>query len=460
MFTWHVFQIHCTGGLIGMKPDGNAIFKSRRKNIRTLQKKTEITKEKNENGNQGHLVGKIILANFLEYRIEKFERFIRGVEDHSLYKRLSREGIIMRKPLPDAKILREKVLVLPQARIIAKIKKEGGNYSIHYTKQAFSIEYIIDNEKLQGSIDKEKIKEEKEKCSSLLNKLRRINTRNIMIHEILEGIVEYQRDYFESNNDNGLDVKLKSLQMKELAKIISGKKKSNTRDFVIDASRISRVIKGTSIITPREKVLFLRDFFSTKRDKVRRIIKVLLKREMVEIYNNQRKLPYTDEELRYILNYEYGVSITRREVSYCRKDLGILPSSERNGYVYRSLLANFSMIYPFTIPAVKKNVPDSAGVYELSLDENSIKYPNNCSQIFYIGSGKNLKKRLLSHLSLNGKNGGIKRFVKNRRCLFRYLQVSKGWSLEEKNLYNLFVTIYGDSPVCNHISPKGERSVI
>ncbi|MBA7555166.1 hypothetical protein ES705_47819 [subsurface metagenome] len=103
---------------------------------------------------------------------------------------------------------------------------------------------------------------------------------------------------------------------------------------------------------------------------------------------------------------------------------------------------------------MKKNVPVQPGVYELRLDGKPIDYPSGYCHAFYIGSAKNLRKRLLDHLGSNGKNGGIKEYIKKEKCVFRYVQVTKGWVREEKNLYKIFIKVFGDSPVCNHVSPK------
>jgi len=165
-----------------------------------------------ENGKRKlELIGKIILADFLEYRLDKFINFVQAVEALPLYKKLTREGIIIRKPLLDAKIVREEkesVSVPSEAGVIAKIKK-GSGFHIHYTNEEFSIEHIVDEEKQQGIIN---------------------------------------------------DVK----------------------------------------VTEKE-----------------------------DIRNGRVKKPYTDGELRCKLNLEeYDLSITKRAVAYCRKDMGILPSSK------------------------------------------------------------------------------------------------------------------------------------
>jgi RNA polymerase sigma-54 factor len=414
-----------------------------------------------ENGKRSELIGKIILADFLEYRLGKFINFVQAVEAPPLYKKLTREGIIIRKSISDAKILKEEnEIVSSEVGVIAEVKK-WSNFSIYYTNEEFSIEYIVDEEKLRGIIKDVTVTEkEKKNICGLLHKLRRVNTRNLIMHEILKEIVEYQRDYFESKSEteNERELKLKPFQMTKLARTVSNSdcnESNHSHSFVIDTSRISRVTQGLSIITPQGNEVSLKLFFPTRRDIVKRRIKAILSREREDIRNGRVKKPYTDEELRCKLKAEYDLSITKREVAYCRKDMGILPSSERvNSYGYPPLLANFSKIYPFTSASVKNNVPTHPGVYELRVDDDRVEYPEGYCQTFYIGSAKNLRKRLLDHLSQSSKNDGIKRFVTEKSCVFRYVQVPKGWVREEKSFYNLFISTFGDSPVCNHVSPK------
>ncbi|MBL7117315.1 MAG: hypothetical protein ISS94_00815 [Candidatus Syntrophoarchaeum sp.] len=175
-----------------------------------------------ENGKRNKLIGKIILADFLEYRLEKFINFV-----------------------------------------------------IYYTNESFSIEYIVDNEKLRRIINDVKLTEEERKnISRILHKLRRINTRNQITHEILKGIVEYQSDYFESDNDLNLKL-LSRLELARTMAISNCEENSHSRSsFVIDASRISRATQGLSIITPQGKEVSLKSLFPTKRDIAKRRIKV------------------------------------------------------------------------------------------------------------------------------------------------------------------------------------------
>ena len=383
--------------------------------------------------------------------MEKFITFVSDIERSLLYKKLVQRGVIMPKSL--AGVLWQKdTATLAKAGVIARV--EGTvNFSLYYTAREFSIEYqISSDEKLTSSLNNSKLAEEERKnINCLLNKVRRINTRNLIVHRILEKIVEHQRGYFASNNE----FNLKPLSQAGLARLISDSKNgSHSLDFTIDTSRISRALRDLSIITPSEKEIPLRFLFVSRKDMVKRGIKAILNREKKDIGSGRIAKPRTDEELRHKIKEEYGLSVTRREVAYCRKELGILAYLERNGYVYHTLAANFSQVYPFTAPSVEDNAPASPGVYELCVDGGGIEYPTGCCQTFYIGRAENLRRRLLSHLNSSGKNGGIRKAIKEKPCVFRYVRIPQGWDQEEKKFYNLFILTYGDSPQCNHMSPK------
>jgi len=404
--------------------------------------------------NRSELVGKIILSNFLEWSVEKFIGFVTDVERSSLYNRLVNAGVIMPRCFVDADILyQDNDRALAKSGVIARVVGSGDSYSIHYTAREFSVEYQINKEKLAKYRDNAKLAEEEMiNVSRLLHKLRRIGTRNLIVHKIVKAIVEHQKHYFTSNNE----IHPKPLTGAELARLISGD--NLCLDFTIDTSRISRATRGLSLIAPWGDEVPLRSLFASTRDVVKKCIKVIVSQETKDVGSGRAVRPYTDEELRHRISKEYGLSVTRREVSYCRKELGILSYLERNGYVYHTLAANFSQLYSFTTSSVVSNTPAGPGVYELCLESGGIDYPAGCCQTFYIGSAKNLRRRLLSHLSTSSKNGGIKRFVRQKSCVFRFLRVPQRWAQEEKRFYDLFISTYGDSPLCNHMRPKATKS--
>jgi len=75
--------------------------------------------------------------------------------------------------------------------------------------------------------------------------------------------------------------------------------------------------------------------------------------------------------------------------------------------------------------------------------------------VFYIGSAKDIRKRLKGHLGQN-RNHGIKELLKNQSCFFRYVLFQKDWRKEEKKLYELFIGTYRTGPRCNRVKPGGK----
>ncbi len=264
---------------------------------------------------QSKLIGNIILARFLEYSVERFIAYVSSIESSTLYKKLVEGGVIIPK---SAKGQRD-TAALAKAGVIAKAEGTGNIY-LNYTAREFSIEYQINDEKLMSHLTDSKLtRDERENITCLLYKLRRINTRNQIVQRILETIVEQQRDYFTSDNE----FDLRPLSQARLARLISGFDNGNRLGFTIDPSRVSRALRKLSIITLGEKEVPLSFFFVSKKDMVKKSIKAIVNQEKGDIGSGRMIKAQTDEELRRVIKEKYGLSATRREVAYCRKELGI-----------------------------------------------------------------------------------------------------------------------------------------
>jgi len=105
------------------------------------------------------------------------------------------------------------------------------------------------------------------------------------------------------------------------------------------------------------------------------------------------------------------------------------------------------------LSSIDKNAEENSGVYELSLANKEIKYENDRTGTFYIGSAKNLRKRLKEHLRAKNRNGKIRKILKSNKCLFKYVVFRKDWKKEEKRLYKLFLSTFHSPPRCNKVSP-------
>ena len=361
-------------------------------------------------------VGRVIFANFLELLLEKYRDIIAEAERLLYCEEASNNTVTVRR-LSKAKVSSKKTN--RSSKVIAEIVKSSKGFSIKYVYDGFNKTYIS-----HGTPH-----------SKLFYKLRRISSRNELTHRIIKGIVEHQKIYLETGN---------TIDLVPL----------NQADLRIDNSWTSRLVNKISVITPSGEEKLLKSFFQTQKDINKRFIKQLFDRENEDIEAGRLKNPLTDNQLRGKIEKEYGLSLSRWAVGHCRKDMGIPPAKRRlSGYKYPPLSANFSMLYPLDLEEVLKGAPSSPGIYEFRLKGKEIEYPNSKTQVIYIGSTRNIRKRLREHLGKNGKNGDIRNFLKRFDCSFRYILFKKNWQEEEKRLYRLFMDTYGSAPKCNRVRP-------
>lgn len=378
------------------------------------------------------LVGRIIFCNILKYSLNRYRKMIEEVEASLLVSKVSvrvKRLSQMESDCPGKK---------DSFKVIGQIIKNGRGLAIRYTYDGFNKIYMGCSCFRRGQAVE---------VAQLLYKLRRINSRNELTYQVLKGIIQKQGKYLRTGNS--LD--LVPLTQVELAKAISNKSRK------IHHSWISRLIGGLTVLTPSGEEKVLKFFFPSKKQVTKFFVKDILDREREDIISGRIKKPYTEKQIRDML----PSSLSRWSVTQCRKEMGIPPARRRlSGYRYPPLRANFSMLYPLTVEAVQSNAPASPGIYEFRLRDKEIKYPNGRTPIIYIGSTRNIKKRLRDHIGKNSKNGRIRKFLKNNECLFRYIELASPhfqkdmkWREDEKRLYKLFVTTYGSAPKCNKVKP-------
>jgi len=358
------------------------------------------------------VIGRIILARFLSLPPKRYENEINRMKTSNLYRILSSENIIIFKEFPQAHICSS--LKGLNKNVLGKIDQRGKDFFIQYRSSGFAGEFQIDRDKLWNLIRKMNFtKSHREEIEIIEKKLRLISTRNRITHMIILGIIEHQTAFLRSYDP--LDVTpLNQVQISNWIK--------DQGYRWIDNSMVSRVTNNALIvILPNEKPMLVKDFFQSSRDIYKRHIKEILFKEEMELKLKRLNRPYSDEEIRIKLKEIYGIHILRRTVSYCRNQMGIPPFHKRAYYnKYPPKWAHFSPHFPMTLASVKENVPEVPGVYELSLVNDTIKYPIRPTSIFYIGSSKNIRKRLRTHLGRWSKNEALKNFIYGERC---FLQV-------------------------------------
>ncbi|MFA4905219.1 MAG: RNA polymerase factor sigma-54 [Candidatus Margulisiibacteriota bacterium] len=151
------------------------------------------------------------------------------------------------------------------------------------------------------------LKEKMERVKDLMETMAR---RQGTIDEILKIITETQQDFVKKGPAH-----LKPLMQKDLAEMIG-----------VHPSTISRALAEKYVQTPRglfpAKFLCPREVSGSTPERIRSIM-------LETITDEDKRHPVSDEELKELLA-KSGVAIERRTVAAYRKQLGILPASERH----------------------------------------------------------------------------------------------------------------------------------
>ena len=157
----------------------------------------------------------------------------------------------------------------------------------------------------------------KDKVQSATWLIKSIQQRQKTIYKVVESIVKFQREFF----DSGIDF-LKPLVLHDIA-----------NDIEMHESTISRVVNNKYVHSP-QGIFEMKYFFgsSIKRTSEGNIASKSVKEEIRQIVSGEApKKPYSDCEIVEILQAK-GINIARRTVAKYRDMMGILPSSKRKKY--------------------------------------------------------------------------------------------------------------------------------
>lgn len=175
------------------------------------------------------------------------------------------------------------------------VKEENGNLACYLNEEVIPKISIRSDENL-----------DKTTYTQINNLIDAIERRYATLLKIAEFLVEEQKNFFELEGR-----KLKTLKIVDIAKKLK-----------LNSSTVSRAIKEKYLLTPFGTIAFKKLICINSE--------VLYEKECIESYieNENRGNPYSDQELRDMLNKD-GFSIARRTVSKYRKELGYKSSSQR-----------------------------------------------------------------------------------------------------------------------------------
>lgn len=182
---------------------------------------------------------------------------------------------------------------------VASVERSGESYVISYfTPSLARGRYLINYERFE-QLNKNGAfcKGEERETRQLFRNLELINSRKDTLNQILQGIVDKQKLYFQAGDSRSL----LPFTQNELSKKIG-----------LAPSSVSRAIRGKSIDTPWGEEFPLKHFFPRPK----RFRKELLG----HLLEDDEELS-TDEMIRNSLWEKFGVAISRRSVANLRKEL-------------------------------------------------------------------------------------------------------------------------------------------
>ncbi|MCG2760662.1 MAG: hypothetical protein L6407_05570 [Candidatus Delongbacteria bacterium] len=251
-----------------------------------------------------------------------------------------------------------------------------------------------------------------------------IKTKNILTHNVMNSILELQRDFFETNDRK----KMIPISLKEFIE--------KYQFPYLDISRLSRIINNT-VISFNNAKYFLKDFFCNKRK---------IYSNIVEYVISQQSYRMKDNEIQEILIKKYNISLTVRTICNYRKSNNIPAYNKINlSDPYRKKFSRILSLHK----KILHIIPDKAGVYEISV-ANHVKYPIFSSEVIYYGRSNNLRNRIQNYLCANIKNITIKHYQNSQGVFLRYFATLE-YVYAEKELLERFISQLGSLPIANKL---------
>ncbi len=291
-----------------------------------------------------------------------------------------------------------------------------GNITIQHGKLCFR----VSDKRLLNIYSIHYITTDKIVCS-----LKWINTRNTFGLHIMKSLLHYQRRFWLT----GKKVHMQPLTIKQFLSLYPLQ--------YLDQSRLSRLAPKLFVLTPANEVINLKNLFlSPKRAYAYRIKEL--------IHSNEHSLK--DNDLQILLAQE-GIHVSLRTICNCRKLLNIPNYKERAAHYYGKDIT-FSNYMKLSEKKFSM-IPAEPGVYELSISEK-LDYARNKSNVIYIGSSRELRKRIASYSGNGVKNKQLSQFLKKQDIFVRFCRAEQYRTLEKELMRN-FKNNYGELPKCNSV---------
>ncbi len=264
----------------------------------------------------GTLVEKIIMDHLEDIENKKYEKIAQKLS-------VTTDDVISAvmvirslDPRPGSEYFDERTIyIVPDVYVI----KIGDEYEVVLNQEDIPMlrinPYYKELLRKKELLSKEDMVYLKKKVNSARWFLKSIYQRQTTIYKVTKSIVKFQRDFLEYGISH-----LKPLVLKDVA-----------RDIGMSESTVSRITTNKYVHTP-QGIFELKFFFTSSinssngdmvsSESVKEYIRKIIREE-------DKRRPYSDEEIKRILEKKYSIKIARRTIAKYREELGILSSKKR-----------------------------------------------------------------------------------------------------------------------------------
>jgi len=404
------------------------------------------------------LLGKIVLARFLELPLRAVDRLVTQAESSTGFTALrpwvtvgQLEGAQIAH---DAPARHQTASAQTQASpVLGEISVANRSLAFFYHSNSYTREYRFDEEGVDHLMSHPDLPGE---LAGVLRSLRLINTRNRLTHALMQAVLASQAAYLRS----GQALALLPLTQAEISARL---RLESNLSVVADPGRISRLVRVLSIALPNGEAVPLGRLFPKPRQVHCHFVDHVIQREKTWMLEGVLQEPLTDGAIAALLKLEYGLRLLRRTVANIRYDLAIPDCRSRSQRMnYLAATEGFSALLPLTPQALRTAIPSQPGVYEIRaalgspvseagwLEKSAS--PGPCG-VVYIGSTGDLRKRLGDHLRGSSDNVLLYKHLADGAARVRFRLIGERWRWAERNLYRVFCETFGTPPLCNRMSP-------
>ncbi|WP_418185432.1 GIY-YIG nuclease family protein [Aliarcobacter vitoriensis] len=258
-------------------------------------------------------------------------------------------------------------------------------------------------------------------------KLLNINIVNESRFYVINYLLNLQKGFLDTNHFFNMKIICKE-------EFINNYKKIYNR--YLDKSILSRILTNTYF-------LFNKSIHKISHliPKNRFIYSIYIK----DIINNNFGVLKSDNDIANILYEKYGIKLTRRVVCDIRNQYLIPKIREIDVLQISKFFSSKKVLNKKNISLLSNNIQ---GVYEISSNKD-IMYPFLKNKVIYIGSSKNLKKRLKTYTTKYVHIEEIKNILEKGDVLYFRFFKSFEYRDFERKIINHFIYFYGDLPKLN-----------